>query len=154
MSSQTQAHHRCGQCRRMWRLVLSCVYQTATQHQHNISHTHKQHHSSKYSTTNKIEKDIRIMYRSHHITANMVSLSNCTHNPTSSQYKIKKLNDIRDTELFKLHTYSHWQSWKVRRRSTHLHNNNNSMLIVQYPVQFSGPPRNISNPCSTLLCTG
>ena len=24
---------------------------------------------------------------------------------------------------------------------------NNSMLIVQYPVQFSGPPRNISNPC-------
>ena len=25
-------------------------------------------------------------------------------------------------------------------------------FIVQYPIQFSGPPRNISNPCSALLC--
>ena len=33
-------------------------------------------------------------------------------------------------------------------------NNNNNMLIVQYPMQFSGPPRNISNPCSAPLCAG
>ena len=32
--------------------------------------------------------------------------------------------------------------------------NNNNMLIVQYPMQFSGPPRNISNPCSAPLCAG
>ena len=30
-----------------------------------------------------------------------------------------------------------------------IHNNNN-MPIVQYPMQFSGPPRNISDPCSAL----
>ena len=32
--------------------------------------------------------------------------------------------------------------------------NNNNMLIVQYPMQFSEPPRNISNPCSALLRAG
>ena len=29
----------------------------------------------------------------------------------------------------------------------HNNNNNNSMLIVQYPMQISGPLRHISNPC-------
>ena len=29
-----------------------------------------------------------------------------------------------------------------------------NMLIVHYPMQFSGPPRNISNPCSAPLCAG
>ena len=28
------------------------------------------------------------------------------------------------------------------------------MLIVQYPMQFNGHPRNISNPCSAQLCAG
>ena len=29
--------------------------------------------------------------------------------------------------------------------------NNNSMIIVQYPMQFGRPPRNISNSCSATL---
>ena len=33
-------------------------------------------------------------------------------------------------------------------------NNNNDMLIVQYPMLFSGPPGNISNPCPAPLCIG
>ena len=33
-------------------------------------------------------------------------------------------------------------------------NTNTNMLIVQYPMQFSGPPRNMSNPCSAPLCAG
>ena len=28
------------------------------------------------------------------------------------------------------------------------------MLIVQYPMQLSEPPRNISNSCSAPLCAG
>ena len=34
MSGKNQAHHRCTQCWRMWRLVLVYMYQTVTQHQH------------------------------------------------------------------------------------------------------------------------
>ena len=30
----------------------------------------------------------------------------------------------------------------------------NNMLTVQYPIQFSGPLRNISNSCSAPLCSG
>ena len=26
------------------------------------------------------------------------------------------------------------------------------LLVIQYPMQFNGPPRNISNPCSASLC--
>ena len=33
-------------------------------------------------------------------------------------------------------------------------NNNNNMLIVQYPMQFRGPPGNISNPCSAPFGAG
>ena len=33
-------------------------------------------------------------------------------------------------------------------------NNNNSMFMVQYPIQFSGPLRNISNLCSAPLYAG
>ena len=30
-----------------------------------------------------------------------------------------------------------------------------NMLIVQYPMQYCGPPRNISkNPCTAPLCAG
>ena len=35
--------------------------------------------------------------------------------------------------------------------ATYNNNNNNTLLIVHYPMQFSGPPRNIRFPCSTLL---
>ena len=33
-------------------------------------------------------------------------------------------------------------------------NNNNNMVIDQYRIQFSGPPRDISNPCSAPLNAG
>ena len=32
-----------------------------------------------------------------------------------------------------------------------INKNNNNMLIVKYPMQFSGPPKNIGNPCSAPL---
>ena len=37
-----------------------------------------------------------------------------------------------------------WERVKWKRESwlKRHNNNNNSMLIVQYPMQFSGPPRN------------
>ena len=32
-----------------------------------------------------------------------------------------------------------------------MNNNNDNVLKVQYPMQFNGPPRNITNPCSAPL---
>ena len=31
---------------------------------------------------------------------------------------------------------------------------NNKMFVVQYPIQFSGPSRSISNACSAQFCSG
>ena len=118
MLSQIHSHHRCVKCQ--WRLVLVYIYQSttptifiSTPHEH--QHVKQRHQQQIQWTTNT-------QYTTWH--------HHC------AEYKTH--NNIQDSKYRKILTHSHWQSWKVRKRTT--------FFYFKYNLTDQNIPTNINTP--------